>query len=148
MASTPVSLFLCGDVMLGRGVDQAPPHPGIRTARGVRRRCARGHCARPKPSTGPCRGRWSTRGRGGSPGGARRRAARRADRESRDERDLGRRLRPYKAVHYRMNPGNLRRPWPPSVPTPACSPTTTCWTSAVPGRWRRWTCCTARACAR
>jgi poly-gamma-glutamate capsule biosynthesis protein CapA/YwtB (metallophosphatase superfamily) len=32
-----VTLFLCGDVMLGRGVDQILPHPGDpRAAGGVR----------------------------------------------------------------------------------------------------------------
>lgn len=28
MAAGLVTLFLCGDVMLGRGVDQVLPHPG------------------------------------------------------------------------------------------------------------------------
>ena len=28
MASGLVTLFVCGDVMLGRGVDQVLPHPG------------------------------------------------------------------------------------------------------------------------
>src|SRR5450759_3036680 len=27
-AATAISLFLCGDVMLGRGIDQVLPHPG------------------------------------------------------------------------------------------------------------------------
>ncbi|MEV7966202.1 CapA family protein [Sphaerisporangium sp. NPDC088356] len=33
MRADPVTLFLCGDVMLGRGVDQILPHPGDRALR-------------------------------------------------------------------------------------------------------------------
>lgn len=33
MRTAPVTLFLCGDVMLGRGVDQILPHPGDPTLR-------------------------------------------------------------------------------------------------------------------
>jgi len=28
MASTPVTVLACGDVMTGRGIDQILPHPG------------------------------------------------------------------------------------------------------------------------
>lgn len=108
MASTPVSLFLCGDVMLGRGVDQVLPHPGdphlreefVGDARGYVRsaEAVNGPIPRPVEYTWP----WGE-------------ALAVLDDAQPDVRIVNLEtsvtsegdFAPYKAVHYRMNPGNL-----------------------------------------
>ena len=58
MADGLVTLFLCGDVMLGRGVDQVLPHPGdpalpeswARDARAYVRLAERAHGPIPQPA--------------------------------------------------------------------------------------------------
>jgi poly-gamma-glutamate synthesis protein (capsule biosynthesis protein) len=48
-----VTLFLCGDVMLGRGIDQALPHPGDPRLREPAMRDARGYVALAEAANGP-----------------------------------------------------------------------------------------------
>src|SRR5260370_39077236 len=58
MAHGLVTLFVCGDVMLGRGVDQVLPHPGdpqlregyVRDARAYVRLAERAHGPIPRPA--------------------------------------------------------------------------------------------------
>lgn len=108
MGTDPVTLFLCGDVMLGRGVDQILPHPGDPTLREPYLRDARdyvesaeavsGPIPRPVPYAWP----WGD-------------ALALLDRAAPDVRVLNLEtsvtrsddFAPGKDVHYRMNPANL-----------------------------------------
>jgi poly-gamma-glutamate capsule biosynthesis protein CapA/YwtB (metallophosphatase superfamily) len=53
MASGLVTLFLCGDVMLGRGVDQVLPHPGDPQLREAHARDARAYVRLAERANGP-----------------------------------------------------------------------------------------------
>ncbi|GAA3138438.1 CapA family protein [Planomonospora alba] len=53
MQAGPVTLFLCGDVMLGRGVDQILPHPGDPALRETYIRDARDYVALAEAASGP-----------------------------------------------------------------------------------------------
>ncbi|GAA0654150.1 CapA family protein [Kitasatospora atroaurantiaca] len=53
MSTGPVSLFLCGDVMLGRGIDQILPHPGDPTLREPYVRDARYYVESAETANGP-----------------------------------------------------------------------------------------------
>nr|WP_229329823.1 CapA family protein [Streptomyces sp. UNOC14_S4] len=53
MPGEPVTLFLCGDVMLGRGVDQILPHPGDPALRETWVRDARDYVALAEAVNGP-----------------------------------------------------------------------------------------------
>ncbi|MFD0277253.1 CapA family protein [Kitasatospora sp. NPDC127111] len=108
MGTDPVTLFLCGDVMLGRGVDQILPHPGDPTLREPYLRDARdyveaaeavgGPIPRPVPYAWP----WGD-------------ALALLDRAAPDVRVLNLEtsvtrsddFAPGKEVHYRMDPANL-----------------------------------------
>ncbi|SFK96513.1 CapA family protein [Geodermatophilus ruber] len=108
MAAGPVTLFLCGDVMLGRGVDQVLPHPGdprlhersVRDARAYVRLAEEVHGPVPRP-VAPS---W--------PWGE---ALRVLDAAAPDVRIVNLEtsvtrsddFAPGKAVHYRMHPANL-----------------------------------------
>ena len=102
-----ITLFLCGDVMLGRGVDQILPHPGDPT-------CGSRQSATPAPMSswpsgarpGPAAGRpLLAVGRGAA--GTRRAApdVRIVNLETSVTR--GDEFAPGKEVHYRMSPANL-----------------------------------------
>src|SRR6266566_4292363 len=108
MAAGLVTLFLCGDVMLGRGVDQILPHPGdpqlretcARDARAYVRLAERANCPVPRPAsfTWP----WGD-------------ALPVLDEMAPDARVINletavtrsAEFAPGKAIHYRMSPGNL-----------------------------------------
>ncbi|MFF4399709.1 CapA family protein [Streptomyces sp. NPDC001480] len=103
-----VTLFLCGDVMLGRGVDQILPHPGDPALRETYVRDARGYVELAEAVNGPI-----PRPVGFSwPWGE---ALRILDQAAPDARILNLetsvtragRFAPGKAVHYRMSPANL-----------------------------------------
>ena len=103
-----VTLFLCGEVMLGRGVDQVLPHPGdprlregsVRDARAYVRLAERAH----GPITRPAGFSW--------PWGD---ALAVLDQVAPDVRVINLEtgvtrstgFAPAKPVHYRMSPGNL-----------------------------------------
>ena len=104
-----MTLFLCGDVMLGRGVDQILPHPGdpalregyLADARGLRRTWRRRRADRIPAPVAPC---W--------PWGE---ALRLLEEAAPDVRIVNLEtavtrsdeFAPGKAVHYRMHPGNV-----------------------------------------
>jgi len=52
-ASDHPALFLCGDVMTGRGIDQILPHPGDPALHASYMRSARGYVALAEGETGP-----------------------------------------------------------------------------------------------
>jgi poly-gamma-glutamate synthesis protein (capsule biosynthesis protein) len=108
MAGGLVTLFLCGDVMLGRGVDQVLPHPGdpelregyVRDARDYVRLAERAHGPVPRPAgfAWP----WGDALEvidGEAPG------ARLINLETSITRSSG--FAPGKPICYRMSPGNL-----------------------------------------
>ncbi|GAB3904645.1 hypothetical protein GCM10027612_72870 [Microbispora bryophytorum subsp. camponoti] len=107
-AGDPVTLFLCGDVMLGRGVDQILPHPGDPALEESSVRDARAYVELAEAANGPI-----PRPVGYSwPWGD---ALEVLDEAAPDVRVLnletsvtrGRDFAPGKQVHYRMNPANL-----------------------------------------
>ncbi|GAA3760143.1 CapA family protein [Salinactinospora qingdaonensis] len=53
MAATPLTVFLCGDVMLGRGVDQILPYPGAPEVREPYVADARGYVRLAETANGP-----------------------------------------------------------------------------------------------
>ena len=132
MADGLMTLFLCGDVMLGRGVDQVLPHPGDPE---LRERSAMTH----GPTSGlPNESAVRSRGRPASPGHGVTRwmcwttlapEARVINLETSVTRSAD--FMPGKPVHYRMSPANLP-PWRWHGRTRARWPTTTCSTSAAP----------------
>ncbi|MBM9508942.1 CapA family protein [Actinacidiphila acididurans] len=108
MGATPVTLFLCGDVMLGRGVDQILPSPGDPELHEAYVRDARGYVELAEEA----HGRIPRRAGFAWPWGD---ALRMLERARPDARILNLEtgvtrspdFAPGKAVHYRMNPGNL-----------------------------------------
>ena len=110
-AGVTVTLFLCGDVMTGRGIDQILPHPGaphlyepyVRSARGLRR--ARRARERPDRAAGRFRLRLGRRARG-----ARARApdARIVNLETTVT--AAEDAWPDKGINYRMHPANVGVP--------------------------------------
>jgi poly-gamma-glutamate synthesis protein (capsule biosynthesis protein) len=108
MGSGPVTLALCGDVMLGRGVDQILPHPGDPVLQEGYVRDARDYVALAEAANGPV-----PHGAGFAwPWGD---ALAALDEAAPDARVVnletsvtrGGRFAPGKRVHYRMHPGNL-----------------------------------------
>ncbi|HZG06432.1 MAG TPA: CapA family protein [Streptomyces sp.] len=108
MRGDPVTLFLCGDVMLGRGVDQILPHPGDPALREPYVRDARAYVELAEAVNGPI-----PRPVGFSwPWGE---ALRVLDEAAPDARVLNLEtgvtrsdgFAPGKGIHYRMNPANL-----------------------------------------
>ncbi|MEU8193627.1 CapA family protein [Microbispora amethystogenes] len=107
-AGDPVTLFLCGDVMLGRGVDQILPHPGDPALREPHIRDAGAYVDLAEAANGPIPrpAAWSW------PWGD---ALEVLDEAAPDVRVLNLEtsvtrsadFAPDKAVHYRMNPANL-----------------------------------------
>ncbi|WP_432865607.1 CapA family protein [Microbispora rosea] len=107
-AGDPVTLFLCGDVMLGRGVDQILPHPGDPALEESSVRDARAYVELAEAANGPIPrpGGYSW------PWGD---ALEVLDEAAPDVRVLNletsvtrsRDFAPGKQVHYRMNPANL-----------------------------------------
>ena len=53
MRGRPVTLFVCGDVMLGRGIDQILPHPGDPALREAHLRDARAYVELAERANGP-----------------------------------------------------------------------------------------------
>ncbi|WP_405145270.1 CapA family protein [Sphaerisporangium sp. NBC_01403] len=108
MRADPVTLFLCGDVMLGRGVDQILPHPGDATLREPWVRDAVDYVRLAEAANGPI-----PRPAGFSwPWGDALRALEEAAPDVRIvnlETSVTRcdEFAPGKAAHYRMNPANL-----------------------------------------
>ncbi len=108
MAGGLVTLFLCGDVMLGRGVDQILPHPGDPELREEYMRDARAYVRLAERANGPIP--WPA-GFGWPWGDALAALAGAAP----DARVINLEtgvthsggFAPGKAVHYRMSPGNL-----------------------------------------
>jgi len=108
LANGLVTLFLSGDVMLGRGVDQILPHPGdpelredyVRDARGYVRLAERAHGPVPAPAgfAWPWGDALAVLGEAAPD-------ARVINLETSVTRSGG--FAPGKAVHYRMSPGNL-----------------------------------------
>ncbi|MBI4333859.1 MAG: CapA family protein [Chloroflexi bacterium] len=49
----PIRIFLCGDVMTGRGIDQILPHPGDPTLQEAHMKSARGYVRLAEETTGP-----------------------------------------------------------------------------------------------
>lgn len=108
MRGGPVTLFLCGDVMLGRGVDQILPHPGSPVLRETYVHDARAYVEMAEAVNGaipaPVGFSW--------PWGE---ALRILDEAAPDARIINLetsitqagRFAPGKEVHYRMNPANL-----------------------------------------
>ncbi|MGW2640123.1 CapA family protein [Streptomyces sp. NPDC001348] len=108
MRGGPVTLFLCGDVMLGRGVDQILPHPGDPVLRETYVHDARAYVEMAEAVNGaipaPVGFSW--------PWGE---ALRILDEAAPDARIINLetsvtqagRFAPGKEVHYRMNPANL-----------------------------------------
>ncbi|WP_114452534.1 CapA family protein [Halopolyspora algeriensis] len=109
MSAGPVTLFLCGDVMPGRGVDQVLPHPGDPSLREAYVRDARTYVQAAEAVNGrigrPVRFSW--------PWGVARRVLAETAPEARVinlETGITRsaEFAPNKGVHYRMSPGNVR----------------------------------------
>ena len=132
MPPTPITLFLCGDVMTGRGIDQILAHPGdpqlfeshVRSARVYvehRRACQRTDSAR-----GRARLRLGRRARGAR---ARRPDARIVNLETAVT--AAATPWPGKGIHYRMHPANIGCLTARRRSTAACWPTITCSTGAV-----------------
>ncbi|MFI1157662.1 CapA family protein [Streptomyces sioyaensis] len=108
MGGDLLTLFLCGDVMLGRGVDQILPHPGDPALREGYSRDARDYVALAEAANGPVPrpaafswpwGEALTALDEAAP------AARVINLETSVTRHSG--FAPDKAIHYRMNPANL-----------------------------------------
>ncbi|MDG9703936.1 CapA family protein [Streptomyces sp. DH37] len=108
MRGDPVTLFLCGDVMLGRGVDQILPHPGDPALREAYIRDARAYVELAEEANGPI-----PRPAGFTwPWGD---ALEAIDEAAPDVRVVNLEtavtradaFAPGKGVHYRMNPANL-----------------------------------------
>ncbi|WP_329153889.1 CapA family protein [Streptomyces sp. NBC_01456] len=108
MGGDVLTLFLCGDVMLGRGVDQILPHPGDPELREGYTRDARDYVALAEVANGPVprpaafSWPWGEALRlldAAAP------AARVLNLETGVTRHSG--FAPDKAIHYRMNPANL-----------------------------------------
>ncbi|WP_067177784.1 CapA family protein [Microtetraspora niveoalba] len=108
MGASPVTLFLCGDVMLGRGVDQILPHPGDPRLRETYVADARTYVELAEAANGPIPGPVGFAWPWGdalalleeaAP------AARLLNLETSVTRSGD--FAPGKAVHYRMNPANL-----------------------------------------
>ena len=130
---TPVSLFLCGDVMLGRAIDQILPHPSApEPVRVLRARCARLSEARRAWQRRHPAGRWrlpmsgAMRWRSWS-GGARMCASS----TWRPASPAATRARPRASTTACTR--TMRRAWRPPASIAACWPITTCWTGGVPG---------------
>ncbi|GAA3835715.1 CapA family protein [Sphaerisporangium flaviroseum] len=108
MRADPVRLFLCGDVMLGRGVDQILPHPGDPTLREACVRDARDYVRLAEQANGPIPRPAGFRWPWGD-------ALRTLGEAAPDVRVVNLEtsvtrsddFAPDKAVHYRMNPANL-----------------------------------------
>jgi poly-gamma-glutamate capsule biosynthesis protein CapA/YwtB (metallophosphatase superfamily) len=108
MAGGLVTLFLCGDVMLGRGVDQILPHPGDPELREEYVRDARTYVRLAEHANGPIPWPVSFGWPWGDALAALAEAApdaRVINLETSVTRSAG--FAPGKAVHYRMSPGNL-----------------------------------------
>ncbi|MQA87561.1 MAG: hypothetical protein GEV03_23795 [Streptosporangiales bacterium] len=106
--SDPVTLFVCGDVMLGRGVDQLLPHPGDPTLREPALRDARAYVELAEAANGPIPRPVDFSWPWGDALGALDAAApdvRVVNLEASVTRSDE--FAPAKAVHYRMNPANL-----------------------------------------
>ncbi len=107
-ASSAVTLFLCGDVMTGRGIDQRLPHPGdptlhepwVRDARDYVRLAERAHGEIPRPMEPSSPWGW---------------ALEELERVAPDGRIVNLETAvtldgepwPGKGIHYRMNPANI-----------------------------------------
>lgn len=109
MARGPVTVFLCGDVMPGRGVDQILPHPGDPSLREAYFHDARKYVQAAEAINGritrPVRFSW--------PWGETRKVIAEARPDARVinlETSITRsaEFAPGKGVHYRMSPGNVR----------------------------------------
>ncbi|WP_225847013.1 CapA family protein [Streptomyces sp. HPF1205] len=108
MGNAQVTLFLCGDVMLGRGVDQILPSPGDPRLREEYVRDARGYVELAERANGPVPRATGFGWPWGDALGLLERAgvdARIVNLETAITR--GGDFAPGKAVHYRMSPGNL-----------------------------------------
>lgn len=108
MGTSVVTLFLCGDVMLGRGVDQILPHPGDPTLREDYVRDARTYVELAERAAGPIPAPVGPSWPWGEALGLLVRAApdvRILNLETAITSDG--QFAPGKAVHYRMNPANL-----------------------------------------
>ncbi|MFF8607041.1 CapA family protein [Streptomyces sp. NPDC015346] len=108
MGSDPVRLFLCGDVMLGRGVDQILPHPGDPALRERYVHDARSYVALAESAGGPIPHRVDYAYPWGVALGALAEAApdvRIVNLETAVT--VNPEFAPGKAVHYRMHPDNL-----------------------------------------
>jgi poly-gamma-glutamate capsule biosynthesis protein CapA/YwtB (metallophosphatase superfamily) len=108
MAGGLVTLFLCGDVMLGRGVDQILPHPGDPELREEYVRDARTYVRLAEHASGPIPWPVSFGWPWGDALASLAEAApdaRVINLETSVTRSAG--FAPGKAVHYRMSPGNL-----------------------------------------
>lgn len=108
MADSPVTLFLCGDVMTGRGVDQILPHPGDPELRESSSDDARAYVRLAERASGPIPWPVSFAWPWGD-------ALRVIEDMAPDVRIINLEtsvtrsgtFAPGKAVHYRMNPANL-----------------------------------------
>jgi poly-gamma-glutamate capsule biosynthesis protein CapA/YwtB (metallophosphatase superfamily) len=108
MGSDLVTLFLCGDVMLGRGVDQILPHPGDPSLRESYVKDAREYVGLAEQVSGPIPRPVDISWPWGD-------AAQALDEAAPDVRVVNLEtsvtrsddFAPRKAVHYRMNPANL-----------------------------------------
>ena len=104
-----LTLFLCGDVMLGRGVDQILPHPGDPALPEPYVRDARAYVELAEPANGPIPAAGRLRLAVG------RRAGRTSTEAAPDVRILNLEtsvtrsddFAPGKEIHYRMHPANL-----------------------------------------
>ncbi|QGZ47354.1 hypothetical protein GPZ77_02080 [Streptomyces sp. QHH-9511] len=108
MGSDPVGLFLCGDVMLGRGVDQILPHPGDPALRERFVHDARSYVALAESVSGPIPHRVDYAYPWGVALGALAEAApdvRIVNLETAVT--VNHEFAPGKPVHYRMHPDNL-----------------------------------------
>ncbi|MFI5062662.1 MAG: CapA family protein [Streptosporangiales bacterium] len=108
MADGLMTLFLCGDVMLGRGVDQVLPHPGDPQLREAYARDARDYVRLAERANGPIPQPASFSWPWGDALGVLDQvapAARVINLETSVTRSAG--FAPGKAVHYRMSPENL-----------------------------------------